>query len=84
MTRRIPDPAMSATPPPGDGGAATEASSALERQMDELGLSAEERVFLRALHQSERQINEAFDEAHQPGDLQQQVSRVYRQMYRPD
>lgn len=37
-----------------------------------------------ALHQSERQINDAFDEARQSGDLQQQVSRVYKQMYRPD
>ena len=52
--------------------------------MDELGLSPEERLFLRALHQSERKINDAFDEAQQSGNLQQQVSRVYRQMYRPD
>jgi len=52
--------------------------------MDALGLSPEERLFLRTLHQSERQINDAFDEARQSGDLQQQVSRVYKQMYRPD
>ena len=84
MTRRIPDPAMSAAPPPGEGGAVADKAAALERQMEELGLSAEERVFLRALHQSEQQINDAFDEARQPGDLQQQVSRVYRQMYRHD
>lgn len=60
------------------------AAAALERQMDELGLSPEERLFLRTLHQSERQINDAFGEARQSGDLQQQVSRVYKQMYRPD
>ncbi|MGN6704879.1 MAG: hypothetical protein ACTHJO_02380 [Rhodanobacter sp.] len=60
------------------------AAAALERQMDELGLSPEERLFLRTLHQSERRINDAFDEARQSGDLQQQVSRVYKQMYRPD
>lgn len=84
MTRRAPAPAMPATPPPGEGGAVADQAAALELQMEELGLSAEERAFLRALHQSERRINEAFDEARQPGDLQQQVSRVYRQMYRPD
>jgi hypothetical protein len=84
MTRRAPDPAMPATPRPAEGDAVADKATALERQMEELGLSAEERRFLRTLHQTERQINEAFDEAHQPGDLQQQVSRVYRQMYRPD
>jgi hypothetical protein len=84
MTRRAPDPAMPATPRSDEGDAVADKAAALERQMEELGLSAEERRFLRTLHQTERQINEAFDEAHQPGDLQQQVSRVYRQMYRPD
>lgn len=79
MTRRLPD---AVTPPPSD--AAVCAAAALERQMDALGLSPEERLFLRTLHQSERQINDAFDEARQSGDLQQQVSRVYTQMYRPD
>lgn len=55
----------------------------LEQQMDDLGLSAAEKRFLRTLHQTEKQLNDAFDEAQQPGDLQQQVSRVYRRMYRP-
>jgi hypothetical protein len=84
MTRRAPDPATPATPRPDEGEAMTGQAAALERQMDELGLSAEERRFLRKLHQAERQINDAFDEARQSDDLQQQVSRVYRQLYRPD
>ncbi|CAM5259745.1 putative protein OS=Rhodanobacter lindaniclasticus OX=75310 GN=B1991_01890 PE=4 SV=1 [Rhodanobacter lindaniclasticus] len=84
MTHRTHAPAMPATPHPAEGHAAADEAAALERQMDELGLSPAERLFLRTLHQTERQINDAFDEAQQSGDLQQQVSRVYKQMYRPD
>jgi len=64
--------------PPAAAGEAAD----LEQQMDDLGLSAAEKRFLRTLHQTEKQLNDAFDEAQQPGDLQQQVSRVYGQMYR--
>ncbi|HXD37699.1 MAG TPA: hypothetical protein VN624_13665 [Rhodanobacter sp.] len=64
--------------PPAAAGEAAD----LEQQMADLGLSPAEKRFLRTLHQTEKQLNDAFDEAQQPGDLQQQVSRVYRQMYR--
>lgn len=84
MTHRITDPAPLAKPCPDVGRTLADEAAALERQMDELGLSPAERLFLRTLHQTERQINDAFDEAQQSGDLQQQVSRVYKQMYRPD
>lgn len=56
----------------------------LEQQMTELGLSAADKRFLRTLHQTEKQLNDAFDTAQRTGDLQQQVSRVYKQLYRPD
>jgi putative alpha-1,2-mannosidase len=59
-------------------------AEALEQQMADLDLSAADKRFLRTLHQTEKQLNDAFDEAHQSGDLQQQVSRVYKQLYRPD
>ncbi len=52
--------------------------------MAEFGLSTADKRFLRKLHQTEKQLNVAFDEAQQAGDLQQQVSRVYKQLYRPD
>lgn len=52
--------------------------------MAELDLSVPARSFLRTLRQTERQLNDARDVARQAGDLQQQVSRVYRQLYRPD
>ena len=56
----------------------------LEQQMAALDLSAADKHFLRALHQTEKRLNEAFDAAQQSGDLQQQVSRIYKQLYRPD
>lgn len=59
-------------------------AGALEQQMADLDLSAADKRFLRTLHQTEKRLNDAFDEAHQSGDLQQQVSRVYKQLYRPD
>ncbi len=65
-----------------DARAADEAED-LEQQMAELDLSTADKRFLRTLHQTEKQLNDAFDEAHQADDLQQQVSRVYRQLYRP-
>jgi len=54
----------------------------LEQQMAELGLSNDTRRFLRDLHTAEKQLNDAFDEAHQGGELGQRVSQVYRKMYR--
>lgn len=57
---------------------------ALEQQMTELDLSAADRHFLRTLHQTEKQLNDAFDVAQHSGDLQQQVSRIYKRLYRPD
>ena len=85
MIRHTKTPATT-TPPPSvrEPAVADEQIAALERQMDDLELSPEERQFLRTLHQTEKQLNEAFDEAQQPGDRQAQVSRVYKQMYRPD
>lgn len=59
-------------------------AEALEQQMADLGLSTDDKCFLRTLHQTEKQLNDAFDEAHQSGDLQQHVSRIYKQLYRPD
>lgn len=64
-----------------DARAADEAED-LEQQMAEPDLSTADKRFLRTLHQTEKQLNDAFDEAHQADDLQQQVSRVYRQLYR--
>ncbi|HZX69189.1 MAG TPA: hypothetical protein VFE77_00055 [Rhodanobacter sp.] len=59
-------------------------ADSLEQQMVDLDLSAADKRFLRTLHQTERQLNEVLDEAQEPGDLQQHVSRVYKQLYPPD
>lgn len=56
----------------------------LEQQMAEMGLSRANKRFLRHLHLVEKQLNDAFEKAHQGGDLEQQVSQVYRELYRPD
>jgi hypothetical protein len=53
----------------------------LEQQMADLGLSSDTRRFLRDLHAAEKQLNDAFSEARQGGDLEQRVSQVYRKMY---
>ena len=85
MTHRIPDrpvPAIVRSTDPRSS-AADEAET-LEQQMAELDLSAADKSFLRTLRQTERQLNDARDVAQQTGDLQQQVSRVYKQLYRPD
>lgn len=85
MTHRVPDQHLPAAIPSEDSRpSAADAAEDLEQQMVELDLSAADKRFLRTLHQTERQLNDAFDVAHQSGDLQQQVSRVYRQLYRPD
>ena len=85
MSQRVTDKSMLSTHRSNDqrSRAADEARD-LEQQMAALDLSAADRHFLRTLHQTEKQLNEAFDAAQQSGDLQQQVSRVYRQLYRPD
>lgn len=57
------------------------ADASLERRMDDCGLSVDERRFLRDLHAAEKQLNEAFAQAHQGGVLEQRVSAVYRRMY---
>lgn len=49
----------------------TDETEAMEQRMDQLELSAAEKRFLRKLHQTEKQLNDAFDEAQQAGDLQQ-------------
>jgi len=49
--------------------------------MADCGLSGEERRFLRDLHAAEKQLNEAFAQAHRGGALEQRVSAVYRRMY---
>ncbi len=54
----------------------------LEQQMAELGLSTANRRFLRHLHLVEKQLNDAFEKAHQGGDLEQQASQVYHDLYR--
>lgn len=85
MKPAAPDiPRHLATEPAEQGPLAADRADQLERQMAELGLSAGDRRFLRMLHQAERQLNDAFDAAQQSGDLQAQVSRLYKQLYRPD
>lgn len=73
MTRSKDPPASAADP-----------AEELEQQMAELDLSLADKRFLRTLHRTEKQLNDAFDEAQHAGDLQQQVRRVYKQLYRPD
>lgn len=49
--------------------------------MRELGLSSEDRRFLRDLHVAEKQLNDAFSRARQGGELEQRIRQVYRDMY---
>ncbi|MDW2980028.1 MAG: hypothetical protein WBG81_02180 [Rhodanobacter sp.] len=60
------------------------ADASLERQMADCGLSNDARQFLRDLHAAEKQLNDAFRQAHQGGALEQRVSAVYRRMYGKD
>ena len=55
--------------------------ASLERRMADCGLSDGTRQFLRDLHAAEKQLNEAFQRAHQGGALEARVSAVYRRMY---
>lgn len=59
-----------------------EADDVLEQHMGELGLSIGTRQFLRKLHVVEKRLNDAFEMAHQGGDLEAQVSHVYHELYR--
>lgn len=56
----------------------------LEQQMAERGLSTATKRFLRHLHRVEKQLNDAFEKAHQGSDLEQRVSQVYHDLYRAD
>lgn len=60
------------------------AAACLERQMADCGLSNDTRQFLRDLHTAEKQLNDAFQRAHQGGALEERVSAVYRRMYGRD
>ncbi|WP_229792875.1 hypothetical protein [Rhodanobacter panaciterrae] len=53
----------------------------LEQQMTELGLSSDTRRFLRHVHLAEKQLNDAFSKCRQGGELEEQVSQVYRDLY---
>ena len=52
--------------------------------MADCGLSNDTRHFLRDLHAAEKQLNDAFQWAHQGGALDERVSAVYRRMYGRD
>ncbi len=56
----------------------------LEQQMTELGLSSDTRRFLRHVHLAEKQLNDAFNKSRQGGELEQQVSQVYHDLYGAD
>ena len=58
--------------------------ASLERQMIALGLSSDTRRFLRHVHIAEKQLNDAFNKSHQGGELEQQVSQVYHDLYGAD
>jgi len=55
--------------------------AALEQQMTDLGLSNDTRRFLRHVHLAEKQLNDAFSRTRQGGELEEQVSQVYRDLY---
>lgn len=85
MNKRTPEPPMLTANLLETRQTATKGEVAnLEQQMAELGLSRANKRFLRNLHLVEKQLNDAFEKAHQGGDLEQQVSQVYRELYRPD
>ena len=82
MNAFLTDPRASATALVSDQLAApAEADAALEQQMADRGLSSETKRFLRHLHHAEKQLNDAFEKAHQGGALDQCVSEVYRDLY---
>lgn len=59
----------------------------LEQQMRQCGLSDETRRFMRNLHSTEKHLNDAFERVHGDGadtQRQQQVSRLYRELFGSD
>lgn len=80
-----PEPSKPAATPAEDQQVNTEdAIEMLEQQMAELDLSSGDKRFLRNFHLVEKQLNEVLEEARQCEDLKQQISQVYRQLYRTD
>jgi hypothetical protein len=63
---------------------AADNEASLEQQMTELGLSNDTRRFLRHVHLTEKQLNDAFNKSHQGGELEQQVSQLYHKLYGAD
>jgi serine protease inhibitor ecotin len=55
--------------------------ASLEQQMTELGLSNDNKRFLRNLRLAEKQLNDAFNKGRQDGELEERVSQVYRDLY---
>lgn len=60
---------------------AADDEATLERQMSALGLSNDTRRFLRQVRLAEKQLNDAFNKSRQGGELEEQVSQVYRDLY---
>jgi hypothetical protein len=83
MNRPNEDPAMLPETSPRDQQATpSDRDPCLEQQMAELNLCSDTRRFLRKLHLAEKKLNDAFDTAHQGGDLEERVSQVYHDLYR--
>lgn len=83
MTKPNADPAMlSETSSSNQQTTPSDPEQSFEQQMVELNLSGDTKRFLRKVHLAEKKLNDAFDAAHQEGDLEERVSQVYHDMYR--
>lgn len=83
MTKPNADPAMlSETSSSNQQTTPSDPEQSFEQQMVELNLSGDTKRFLRKVHLAEKKLNDAFDTAHQEGDLEERVSQVYHDMYR--
>ncbi|MFA6231515.1 MAG: hypothetical protein WC617_15275 [Rhodanobacter sp.] len=83
MTKPNADPAMlSETSSSNQQTTPSDPEQSFEQQMVELNLSGDTKRFLRKVHLAEKKLNNAFDTAHQEGDLEERVSQVYHDMYR--
>ena len=60
---------------------AVDDETTLEQKMTELGLSNDTRRFLRQVRLAEKQLNDAFNRTRQGGELEEQVSQIYRDLY---
>ncbi|MDE1893936.1 MAG: hypothetical protein KGM46_07175 [Pseudomonadota bacterium] len=60
----------------------TDQDPSFEQQLAGLNLSSSTKQFLQKVHLAEKKLNDAFDAAHQQGDLEERVSHVYHDMYR--